>query len=125
MRILVTGANGFLGRHLGQRLSELRHELFINTAGALISQEFAFSQGDCYVVAQTADGHQESYDTIGQQRGFECLAEGWRDELMPNPDLPTFAIELGRETRELAAAPALKRIVLSPCASAGSARCEC
>jgi TldD protein len=88
--------------------SELRHELFINTAGALISQACAFSQGDCYVVAQTADGHQETYDTIGQQRGFECLAEGWRDELMPNPDLTTFAIELGRETRELAAAPALK-----------------
>ncbi len=35
-------------------MSELRHELFINTAGALISQAFAFSQGDCYVVAQTA-----------------------------------------------------------------------
>jgi TldD protein len=89
-------------------LSEIRHELFINTAGALISQAFAFSQGDCYVVAQTAVGHQESYDTIGQQRGFECLAEGWQDELMPNSDLPTFAIELGKETRELAAAPTLK-----------------
>jgi TldD protein len=89
-------------------LSELRHELFINTAGALTSQVFAFSQGDCYVVAQTAGGHQESYDTIGQQRGFESLAEGWRGELMPNPDLPAFAIELAKETRELAAAPALK-----------------
>jgi predicted Zn-dependent protease len=69
-------------------MSELRHELFINTAGALISQAFAFSQGDCYVVAQTADGHQETYDTIGQQRGFECLADGSRDELMPNPTSP-------------------------------------
>jgi TldD protein len=89
-------------------MSELRHELFINTAGALISQEFAFSQGDCYVVAQTADGHQETFDTIGHQRGFECLAEGSRDELMPTPDISTFAIELAKETRELAAAPALK-----------------
>lgn len=89
-------------------LSELRHELFINTAGALVSQAFAFSQGDCYVVAQTADGHQESYDTIGQQRGFECLAEGWRGELMPNPDLQTFSLELARETCDLAAAPVLK-----------------
>jgi TldD protein len=88
--------------------SELRHELFINTAGALISQAFAFSQGDCYVVAQTANGHQETYDTIGHQRGFECLAEGSRDELMPTPDLSTFAIGLAKETRELAAAPALK-----------------
>jgi TldD protein len=89
-------------------MSELRHELFVNTAGALISQAFAFSQGDCYVVAQTTDGHQETYDTIGHQRGFECLADGSRDELMPTPDLSTFAIELAKETRQLAAAPALK-----------------
>ncbi len=89
-------------------LAELRHELFINSAGANISQAFAFSQGDCYVVAATADGHQESYDTIGQQRGFECLAEDWRDELMPNPSLHRFAVELARETREVAAAPILK-----------------
>jgi len=89
-------------------LSELRHELFINTAGALISQAFAFVQGDCFVVAQTADGHQENYDTIGQQRGFEALAQGWRDELTPNPDLHRFALDLARETRELAAAPVLK-----------------
>ncbi len=88
--------------------SELRHELFIGSEGALISQQFAFSQGDCYVVAQSDNGgHQESYDTIGQQRGFECLAEGWRGELMPNPNLETFALELAREARELAAAPVL------------------
>jgi TldD protein len=89
-------------------MSELRHELFVNSAGALIDQAFAFAQGDCYVVAQTAQGHQETYDTIGQQRGFECLAEGCRSELMPNPDLQTFALELAKEARELAAAPALK-----------------
>jgi TldD protein len=89
-------------------LSELRQELFVSSAGALISQGFAFSQGDCYVVAQTAGGHQETYDTIGQQRGAECLLEPWRDELMPNLDLTAFALEIGREARELAAAPALK-----------------
>ena len=88
--------------------SELRHELFISSEGALISQQFAFSQGDCYAVAQSGDGHQESYDTIGQQRGFECLVEGWPGELMPNPDLVSFALELAREARELAAAPVLK-----------------
>jgi TldD protein len=88
--------------------AELRHELFINTAGAMISQASAFSQGDCYVVAQTANGHQETYDTIGQQRGFEALAEGWRDELMPNPSLQQFALDLAGEARELAAAPVLK-----------------
>ena len=79
-----------------RRQAELRHELFVNSAGALIAQGFAFAQGDCYVVAQTADGHQETWDVIGQQRGFECLSEVWRDELAPNPDLHTFAVELAR-----------------------------
>ncbi|MGH9345386.1 MAG: TldD/PmbA family protein [Terriglobia bacterium] len=88
--------------------AELRNELFINSAGALISQAFAISQGDCYVVAQNGDGHQENYDTIGQQRGFECLSEGWRDELMPNADLASFALGLANEARELARAPVLK-----------------
>jgi len=89
--------------------SELRHEIFVSSDGSVISQGFAFSQGDCYVVAQDGGGgHQESYDTIGQQRGLECLAEGYRSELMPNPDLQTFAIELAQEARELTAAPLLK-----------------
>ena len=89
-------------------MSELRHELFIDTAGSVISQAFAFSQGDCYVVAQDGDGHQETYDTIGQQRGFECLSDGWRGELMPNPNLSTFCVALAQEARDLAAAPVLK-----------------
>ena len=89
-------------------VSELREEVFAGSDGTLISQGFAFSQGDCYIVAQSGDGHQETYDTIGQQRGLECLADGWRGELMPNPDLGTFALELANEARELAAAPALK-----------------
>ncbi len=88
--------------------TELRRELFINTAGAMISQGFAFAQGDCYVVAQSPDGHQEIYDTIGQQRGFEALAEGWRDELIPNPELQTFALQLADEARQLARAPVLR-----------------
>jgi len=88
--------------------SELREELFIGSEGTLVSQGFAFSQGDCYVVAQACNGHQEIYDTIGQQRGLECLSEGWRDELIPNPDLTTFALALANEACELAAAPVLK-----------------
>ena len=88
--------------------TELHHELFANTAGALISQGFAFAQGDCYVVAQSPDGHQEIYDTIGQQRGFEALAEGWPDELMPNPELQTFALQLAHEAQQLARAPILR-----------------
>ena len=104
----VCGVGSEIAYNVVAALAEIRHELFINTAGALISQGFAFSQGDCYVVAQTATGHQETYDTIGQQRGYECLADGWRDELMPNPDLQTFALELATEARDLAAAPVLK-----------------
>jgi TldD protein len=88
--------------------AELRHELFVNTAGAMISQRFAFAQGDCYIVAQSSSGHQEIYDTIGQQRGIEALAEGWRDELMPNPELRTFALQLADEARQLARAPVLR-----------------
>ncbi len=87
---------------------ELRHELFISTEGSLISQAFAFSQGDVYVVAQSGEGHQESYDTIGQQRGFEAIAEGWREELLANPSLSAFAVGLAKEAQELAAAPVLK-----------------
>ncbi|MGH7933055.1 MAG: TldD/PmbA family protein [Candidatus Binataceae bacterium] len=104
----IVGLGSEIAYNVVAAMAELRHELFINSAGALISQGFAFSQGDCYVVAQNGGGHQESYDTIGQQRGFECIAEGWRDELMPNPDLGTFALDLAREARELAAAPVLK-----------------
>ena len=104
----VSGLGSEIAFNVVAAQAELRHELFINSAGALIAQGCAFAQGDCYVVAQTADGHQETWDVIGQQRGFECLREGYRDELSPNPDLQSFALELGRETRELAAAPALK-----------------
>jgi TldD protein len=89
-------------------LTELRHELFMSTEGSLISQAFAFSQGDCYVVAESGEGHQEIFDTIGQQRGMECLSEGSRDELMPNPGLGAFAVALASEARELAAAPLLR-----------------
>jgi len=104
----VAGLGSVIAYNVVAAMSELRQELFVNSAGASIRQGFAFSQGDCYVVAQTADGHQENYDTIGQQRGFECIAEGCKSELMPNPDLQTFALELANEARELAAAPALK-----------------
>jgi TldD protein len=103
----VSGLGSEIAYNVVAGAAELRRELFVNTAGALITQGFAFSQGDSYVVAQTESGHQEIYDTIGQQRGFECLAEGWRDELMPNPNLNQFALELAREARELAAAPVL------------------
>ncbi|HEY2107554.1 MAG TPA: TldD/PmbA family protein [Candidatus Binataceae bacterium] len=88
--------------------TELRHELFIGSEGTLIFQGFAVSQGDCYVVAQSGSGYQECHDTIGQQRGLECLAEGWPEHPASNPDLMSFALEMGREARTVAAAPPLK-----------------
>jgi TldD protein len=87
--------------------TELRQELFIDSAGALISQGFAVSQGDCYAVGQSGSGHNECYDTIGQQRGVECLVEGWSELPMSNPDLMSLALELGREAKAVAGAPPL------------------
>src|SRR6266851_3352230 len=88
-------------------MTELRREIFIDNEGTVVSQAYAFSQGDCYVVAQIGDGHQESYDSIGQQRGIECLSDGCNGELMPNPSLAKFCVDLASEARELAAAPVL------------------
>ena len=104
----VRGLGADIAFNAVSAMTELREELFASTTGSLITQAFAFSQGDAYVVAQSAGGHQESYDTIGQQRGLECLEEGWRGEMMPNPDLSGFAVALADEARELAAAPILK-----------------
>ena len=104
----VSGLGSTIAFNVAAAMTELRRELFVNSTGSVITQAFAFSQGDCYVVAQDGDGHQESYDTIGQQRGFECLEEGWQGELMPNPTLSGFAIDLAKEARQLAGAPVLK-----------------
>src|ERR1700684_63957 len=79
-------------------MTEMRREIFIDTAGTVVSQAYAFSQGDCYVVAQIGEGHQESYDSIGQQRGLECLSDGWLGEVMPNPSLAEFCVDLDRKS---------------------------
>ncbi len=88
--------------------TEHRDELFVNSEGSVVRQQFAFSQGDCYVVAVGTQGVQEIFDTIGQQRGLECLCNGRRDCPMPNDDLVSFALVLGKEAVELANAPELK-----------------
>ena len=104
----VAGLGDAIAYQVVAAMTEMRREIFIDTAGTVVSQAYAFSQGDCYVVAQIGDGHQESYDSIGQQRGLECLSDGWRGELMPNPSLAKFCVGLATEARELAAAPVLK-----------------
>jgi TldD protein len=104
----VSGLGPGIAFNVAAAMTEFRRELFVNTSGSVIVQAFAFSQGDCYVVAQDGEGHQESYDTIGQQRGLECLEEGWRGELMPNPSQSAFCIALAKEAQQLAAAPVLR-----------------
>ncbi len=90
-------------------LTELHRELFLSSRGSVIIQEFAFSQADVYVVAQRAAGYQEIYDTIGRQRGMECLAEGTTEGgLADHPDAVAFARALACEASELAAAPRLR-----------------
>lgn len=104
----VTGFGPSIAFNAIAAMTELRHEIFVSTEGTFISQAFAFSQGDCYVVAATGEGHQESYDSIGQQRGFEALADGYDGGLLSNPDLGAFSIALAREACELAASPVVK-----------------
>jgi TldD protein len=103
----VSGLGRAIAFNAISAMSELREELYVNAAGASIRQGFAFSQGDCYVVAQSGNGHQEIWDVIGQQRGFEAVSEGRVDGPMPNPSLDVFARELAHEAIELAAAPVL------------------
>ena len=51
-------------------------ELFASTDGALIDQYFTYTQGNVYVVAAGKEGHQELYEYIGDQRGWEVVSEG-------------------------------------------------
>jgi TldD protein len=87
--------------------TELARELFCSTEGALIDQAFALTQGMAYVVGTTAQSSQELYDVVGHQRGWEVLTDGIREPFMELPDFRTFALDLGREAIELAAAPPL------------------
>ena len=104
----VSDLGSSIAFNVAAAMTEYRREIFIESAGSVITQAFAFSQGDSYVVAQDGEGHQESYDTIGQQRGYECLEDGFQSELMPNPSLSEFALSLAKEAQQLAASPVLK-----------------
>ncbi|HLH77621.1 MAG TPA: TldD/PmbA family protein [Candidatus Binataceae bacterium] len=108
----VSGEIGGLGREVVfnsvSAMTELRRELLITSEGSVLAQGFAFAQGDCYVVAQSAQGHDESHDSIGQQLGPEVLFEGGGEPPMVTPSLRQFALDLAGEARMLAAAPALR-----------------
>jgi TldD protein len=104
----IAGLGGEIVFNSVSAMTELRQELLITSEGSLLAQGFAFTQGDCYVVAQSALGHDESHDTVGQQLGPEVLFEGGGDPLMATPSLRQFALDLAGETRMLASAPALR-----------------
>ncbi|HZS34881.1 MAG TPA: TldD/PmbA family protein [Methylomirabilota bacterium] len=92
--------------HVGTH-TELGRELYCSSAGALVDQSVALTQGVAYVVAATPETSQELYDVIGHQRGWEVVLEGAHDGALELPDLRTFALALAREAAELAAAPPL------------------
>jgi TldD protein len=87
--------------------TRLSRELFASSEGALIDQSFALTQGSCFAVAAGPHGNQELWDVVGHQRGWEILAGGVGEPLMPFPPFAEFACALAREAVELADAPAL------------------
>jgi len=88
--------------------TEFQRLLFVSSDGSNIDQTWAVSQGMCFVVAQGDDGHQELYDFIGHQRGWEVVTRGITQPDMSFPNLLDFSLALGRDTIDLAAAPPLK-----------------
>ena len=88
-------------------LTQLTRELFASSEGALIDQAFALTQGLCLVVGVVGEVSQELYDVVGHQRGWEILADGVQEPPLVQPPFVDFALALGRESVELAAAPAL------------------
>ena len=89
-------------------LSVLNRELFCSSEGANIDQSFAMTQAMAYIVAQSDTGNQELYDYIGHQRGWEVVEKGVQDQYISNPDLRSFALNLARDTVDLANAQPLK-----------------
>jgi TldD protein len=85
----------------------LCRELFASSEGALIDQSFALTQGLCYAVATAPDNSQEIYDVLGHQRGWEILEHGVDDGAIRFPPFAPFAVAIGADAVELAAAPAL------------------
>lgn len=86
-------------------LTQLVRTLFASTAGALIDQATALTQGTCTVVA-VADGvTEELTETMGDQRGWEVLTDGVTDPLLRFPPFREFARALARDALELVAAP--------------------
>jgi TldD protein len=87
--------------------TQLSRELFVSTEGACIDQTFALTQGMAWLVAVVDGVSHEIYDVLGHQRGWEILDHGVDEPLMHFPTFVDFALAMGREAVEVAAAPVL------------------
>jgi len=88
-------------------LTQLSRELFVSTEGARLDQSFALTQGLVWVVAVVDGVSHEIYDVLGHQRGWEILERGVDEPLIRFPTFGDFALAMGREALEVAAAPVL------------------
>ena len=86
----------------------LLRELFLSTEGANIDQSFAQTEGFALVICAGEDGTFELYDFTGHQRGWEVLAEGYKNGAINLPNFIDFCKKLGADAAEVAAAPPLK-----------------
>jgi TldD protein len=87
--------------------TQLSRELFVSTEGACIDQCFALTQGMAWLVAVVGGVSHEIYDVLGHQRGWEILDHGVDEPLIHFPTFVDFALAMGREAVEVAAAPVL------------------
>ena len=88
-------------------LTQLSRELFVSTEGACVDQSFALTQGLVWAVAVVDGVSHEIYDVLGHQRGWEILTRGVDEPLIQFPTFVEFALAMGREAVEVAAAPVL------------------
>jgi TldD protein len=88
-------------------LTQLSRELFVSSEGARIDQAFALTQGMVWVVAVVDGASHEIYDVLGHQRGWEILTHGVDEPLLRFPAFTEFALAMGREAVDVAAAPVL------------------
>jgi TldD protein len=103
----VAAAHANLEYNYVSTLTQLARELYASTEGALLDQTFALTQGLAVVVAVAGAVSQELYDVVGHQRGWEILTAGVDDPLLGFPPFADWAVDLARESVELAQAPPL------------------
>jgi TldD protein len=103
----VSAAHAGVKYNYVSTLTQLARELYASTEGALIDQTFALTQGMAVVVGVAGEVSQELYDVVGHQRGWEVLTAGVDDPLLSFPPFPDWALDLARESVELAQAPPL------------------